>query len=130
MKMDLFLTCLLSPFMLLYALLAESQLFLDISWYPSIYNSWFLSGRIQWEACFLIPHRSKVGVIRCFLDRKSEKVSQVQGQPEESSGQVRAGRDRAGDGHPEKIPSGAGNVGLGWAERESWDLDREKEDTE
>lgn len=32
-------------------------------------------------------------------------------------------------GHSGNI-SGAGNVGLRWAEMESWDMDREKEDTE
>lgn len=63
------------------------------------------------------------------MDREGEKVSQVQGQPEKSSEKIRVGRDRAKDGHSKKI-SGAGNVGLGWAEMESSGMDREKEDTE
>lgn len=74
------------------------------------------------------PHRCQVGVIRCSLDREGEKASHVQGQHEKSSEQVRVVRDRAGDGHSKSI-SGAGNGGLGWAEMESWHMDREKEDT-
>lgn len=132
MKMNFFLACFLSPFMLLsYALLPVSQLyskFLDISWCPLLYFSWLLSGRIQWGACFAIPHRSRVGIIRCSLDREVEKVSQVQGQPEKSSEQVRVGRDRAGDGHSKSI-SGAEDGGLRGAEMDSWDVDREEEDT-
>lgn len=80
-------------------------------------------------ACFVMPHRSRVGAIRCSLDREGEKASQVQGQPEKSSEQVRVGKDRAGDGHSKSI-SGAGNVGLGWAEMESWGVDREAEQQE
>lgn len=76
----------------------------------------------------LLSTQCQVGVIRCSLDREGEKASQVQGQHEKSSEQVRVVRGRAGDGHSKSI-SGAGNGGLGWAEMESWHMDREKEDT-
>lgn len=135
MKMDLFLACFLSfsfhaPTFCLACSIPAVQL---VPWHfmvSLIYISWFLSWGILWEVFFLIPHRdNRVEVIRCSLDREGENVSQVQGQPEKSSEKIRVGRDRAKDGHSKKI-SGAGNVGLGWAEMESSGMDREKEDTE